>query len=180
MDKTSGRILATCFSTGKTTDFRLLQASKLALADTVTCFADAGYQGVTRLFAKARTPHKKPWGGGTLTDEQKDEQKQENQEQKRERVCVEHTIRRLKVFRILSSRYRNRRKRFGLRFNLIAALLNKDIPNRSSKGQKTYERGLFYSSDAGGYRQNATPKPSRASRAMRSALKSNPPCPLSS
>jgi len=28
------------------------------------------------------------------------------------------------VFRILSGRYRNRRKRFGLRCNLIAALYN--------------------------------------------------------
>jgi hypothetical protein len=30
--------------------------------------------------------------------------------------------RKLKIFRILSERYRNRRKRFGLRFNLIAAI----------------------------------------------------------
>lgn len=60
--------------------------------------------------------------GGVLTDEQK----QENKEQKRKRVCVEHALRRLKVFRLLSSRYRNHRKRFGLRFNLIAALLNYD------------------------------------------------------
>jgi hypothetical protein len=37
---------------------------------------------------------------------------------------VEHTIRRPKVFRLLSERYRNRRKRFGLRFNQIAALYN--------------------------------------------------------
>ncbi len=31
----------------------------------------------------------------------------------------------LKTFRILSERYRNRRKRFGLRINLIAALVNR-------------------------------------------------------
>jgi hypothetical protein len=35
-----------------------------------------------------------------------------------------NVIRRLKIFRILSERYRNRRKRFGLRFNLIAAIYN--------------------------------------------------------
>nr|MBP8207347.1 IS5/IS1182 family transposase [Acinetobacter sp.] len=29
-----------------------------------------------------------------------------------------------KCFRILSERYRNRRKRFGLRVNLIAGLIN--------------------------------------------------------
>ncbi|RGD91737.1 IS5/IS1182 family transposase, partial [Acinetobacter sp. SWAC57] len=35
----------------------------------------------------------------------------------------------LKVFRILSERYRNRRKRFGLRMNLIAGLINWMIQN---------------------------------------------------
>ena len=41
-----------------------------------------------------------------------------------ERVCIEHVNRRLKIFKILAQRYRNRRKRYGLRFNLIAALYN--------------------------------------------------------
>jgi hypothetical protein len=54
------------------------------------------------------------------------EQKQENRQLSRERFLVEHVIRRLKIFRILAERYRNRRKRFGLRFNLIAALCNFD------------------------------------------------------
>jgi hypothetical protein len=44
---------------------------------------------------------------------------------------VEHVIRRLKIFRIFSSRYRNRRKRFGLRLNLIAGLLNYELAHPS-------------------------------------------------
>ncbi|MDQ3634843.1 MAG: IS5/IS1182 family transposase, partial [Acidobacteriota bacterium] len=36
----------------------------------------------------------------------------------------EHIIRHLKIFRILSERYRNRRRRFMLRVNLIAGLYN--------------------------------------------------------
>lgn len=43
------------------------------------------------------------------------------------RVRVEHVIRRFKIFRIFSRRYRNRRKRFGLRLNLIAGLLNYEL-----------------------------------------------------
>ena len=39
-------------------------------------------------------------------------------------IGCEHAIGRLKVFRIFLERYRNRRKRFGLRFNLIAAICN--------------------------------------------------------
>jgi hypothetical protein len=40
------------------------------------------------------------------------------------RVVVENIIRTLKIFRILAEKYRNRRKRFGLRLNLIAAMCN--------------------------------------------------------
>ena len=41
------------------------------------------------------------------------------------RVVIEHINSQLKTFRILGERYRNRRKRFGLRINLIAALVNR-------------------------------------------------------
>ena len=40
---------------------------------------------------------------------------------------IEHIFGRLKVFKILAERYRNRRKRFCLRFNLIAALYNYEL-----------------------------------------------------
>jgi transposase len=55
------------------------------------------------------------------------EQKASNQELSRKRILIENIIRRLKIFRILSERYRNRRKRFGLRFNLIAAICNMEL-----------------------------------------------------
>ncbi|WP_417911125.1 transposase, partial [Candidatus Electronema sp. PJ] len=45
----------------------------------------------------------------------------------RKRMVIEHIFRKLKVFRILSKRYRNRRKRFGLRFSLIAAVYNMEL-----------------------------------------------------
>jgi hypothetical protein len=37
---------------------------------------------------------------------------------------VEHVLRHLKIFRLLAERYHNRRRRFSLRFNLIAGLYN--------------------------------------------------------
>jgi hypothetical protein len=40
---------------------------------------------------------------------------------------------RLKIFKILADRYRNRRKRFGLRFNLIAGLYNHELRLSSAK-----------------------------------------------
>jgi len=55
------------------------------------------------------------------------EQKNSNRKLSHERILVENVIRRLKIFRILSERYRNRRKRFALRFNLIAAIHNLEL-----------------------------------------------------
>jgi transposase len=55
------------------------------------------------------------------------EQKASNRVLSRKRILIENIIRRLKIFRILSERYRNRRKRFGLRFNLIAAICNMEL-----------------------------------------------------
>jgi len=50
----------------------------------------------------------------------------ENREISRRRILVEHAIRFVKRFRILSERYRNRRNRFALRFSLIAGICNFD------------------------------------------------------
>ncbi|MEQ1349233.1 transposase, partial [Acinetobacter lwoffii] len=50
--------------------------------------------------------------------------KQINQEISRRRITIEHINGKLKYFRILTERYRNRRKRFGLRMNLIVGMVN--------------------------------------------------------
>jgi len=46
---------------------------------------------------------------------------------------VEHVIGKLKIFKILSDRYRNRRRRFGLRFNLIAGIYNFELKLKQKK-----------------------------------------------
>ncbi|MCL6755978.1 MAG: IS5/IS1182 family transposase, partial [Candidatus Rhabdochlamydia oedothoracis] len=55
------------------------------------------------------------------------EEKKQNQEISSERVVNENVIGSLKRCKILSGKYRNRRKRFGLRFNLIAGIYNYEI-----------------------------------------------------
>lgn len=47
-----------------------------------------------------------------------------NREISSKRVLNENVIGIIKRFKIVSDRYRNRRKRFGLRFNLISGLYN--------------------------------------------------------
>jgi len=55
------------------------------------------------------------------------EDKLRNQAISSSRVAVENIIREIKIFRIVAEKYRNRRKRFALRFNLIAAIYNLSI-----------------------------------------------------
>ena len=54
--------------------------------------------------------------------------RKQNRAQSKRRVRIENVNAALKRFHILADKYRNRRKRFGLRFSLIAALYNKDLP----------------------------------------------------
>lgn len=55
------------------------------------------------------------------------EDKAKNKQLAQERVLNEHVIGMLKRFKIIADKYRNRRKRFGLRFNLIAGIYNYEL-----------------------------------------------------
>jgi DDE superfamily endonuclease len=58
------------------------------------------------------------------------EEKRINRRIASERAVNEHVIGALKRFKIIADRYRNRRKRFGLRFNLIAGIYNYERATR--------------------------------------------------
>ena len=118
-DRQTGRVLATAFGTGKQQDFALFKQSRTGMAAFRLCLADSGYQGLDKRHTQSLTPKKKS-KHHPLTPEEK----AANRAISRERIACEHVIGRLKVFRILMERYRNRRKRFGLRFNLLAAICN--------------------------------------------------------
>ena len=119
---TTEEIVATDFGQGRTHDFQLFKASRCALARQTRALADAGYQGLVNLHPNSTTPAKK-----TKLHPLSHEQKASNQALSKQRILIENIIRRLKIFRILCERYRNRRKRFGLRFNLIAAIYNLEL-----------------------------------------------------
>ena len=50
-----------------------------------------------------------------------------NRELLSKRVLNEHVIGKVKQFKIIADKYRNHRKRFGLRFNLIAGIYNHEL-----------------------------------------------------
>lgn len=80
-----------------------------------------GYLGIKKIHDNIEIPTK-----SSKLHPLTDEQKQENMVKATARICVEHVNAKLKVFQILTQRYRNRRKRFNLRFNLICGLVNFD------------------------------------------------------
>lgn len=121
-DQQSRQILSTAFGSGRQHDFALFRASGTRLSPTLENLADSGYQGISKLHAHSRTPQKTS-KHHPLTQAEK----AANRSLAQARRVVEHILGKLKVFRILVERYRNRRRRFGLRFNLIASLYNYEL-----------------------------------------------------
>jgi len=115
-------IIATDFCNGSQHDFRLFKNSQSTISPNTCILADSGYQGLAELHPNSQTPAKK-----SKLHPLSHEQKASNRVLSRKRILIENIIRRLKIFRILNERYRNRRKRFGLRFNLIAAICNLEL-----------------------------------------------------
>lgn len=122
IDGATGRIICTFFGKGRRHDFKLFQASGVHFHPQIESLQDKGYQGIQKLHSLSCLPKKKP-RGGKLTAQ--DQAKNRNLAQRR--VVIEQVNRCLKIFRILAERYRNRRRRFGLRCNLIAALYNYEL-----------------------------------------------------
>jgi transposase len=116
------KILATNFCIGSQNAFQLFKNSHCSISPETCLLADSGYQGLLALHPNSQTPVKK-----SKLHPVSQEQKASNRKLSRKRILIENIIRRLKIFRILSERYRNRRKRFGLRFNLIAAICNMEL-----------------------------------------------------
>ena len=83
---------------------------------------DTGYQGIVNLHPNAEVPKKR-----SKKKELTPEEKLANKILSSQRVVVENVIREVKIFRIVAERYRNRRKKFGLRFNLLAAIYNLNL-----------------------------------------------------
>lgn len=85
--------------------------------------ADTGYLGLQKLHSNTLLPIRRKRGQLKLTKEQK----AYNKEVSKQRMLVENVIREVKIFKIVADKYRNRRKRFSLRFNLIAGIYNYEL-----------------------------------------------------
>lgn len=103
---------------GKIHDFNIHKQSDRIPINTKT-YVDSGYQGLKKRCKNAKVPIKKR-KNKALTYWQRLYNKILSQR----RVLVENTIAQLKNFRILTHRYRNKRKGYNLKFNIIVGLVN--------------------------------------------------------
>jgi hypothetical protein len=122
VEKKTKKIVCTAFANGKKHDFRLFKESKTKIHPDIDALVDTGYLGLQKIHLKTRMPKKK-----TKKRPLTKEEKMKNRDLSSERVSNEHVIGVLKRFKIIADKYRNRRKRFGLRFNLIAGIYNFEL-----------------------------------------------------
>jgi len=107
---------------GRRHDFHLFKTSKVHVLETIKMLADSGYQGLKKIHPNAELPKR-----NTKKNPLTKEEKKINHRISSDRVLVENVIRKVKIFKIMAEKYRNRRKRFTLRLTLIAAIINYEL-----------------------------------------------------
>ena len=122
IDKKTGRIICTTVGQGRRHDFHLFKNSKVHIKETAKVLADSGYQGIKKFHQNSDLPKKNSKKRPLTKQEQK-----ENHQISSERVLVENVIRKVKIFRVMAEKYRNRRRRFTLRLNLITGIINYEL-----------------------------------------------------
>lgn len=114
-EKTKIRIKAVSKSFyGKTHDKRMYEKSRTRSPDKTGKYGDSAYLGTVLIIPKKKQK------GKELTKEQKEY----NQIHSSMRVCVENGIGKMKIWQILSQRFRNKRKDHLIIFKNIAGLQN--------------------------------------------------------
>jgi len=102
----SRKIICAAFANGKRRDFRLFRESGVRVAQGVGLMADTGYQGIAKMRANSELPRKRS-RRNPLT---------EGDRRRNRAISNGHAIGFVKRFRIVSEKYRGRRRGFGLRF----------------------------------------------------------------
>ena len=118
-------ILSLCTDRGTVHDFELFKRNLNQIPSRVFILADKGYQRIYALYPNSLLPLK-----AKRHCKLDHELKIYNQKINKNRIGIEHIFGSLKTFKILAERYRNRGKRLGLRFNLIAGIYNMELSEK--------------------------------------------------
>jgi len=116
-------IIAIFQAEGKMHDFKMYKDFVgSAVHKDIKVRGDSGFQGIGDYHANSETPKKKS-KKNPLTKEEK----ANNQRIARERILIENINAKLKVFKILALKYRNRRNRHNLRMSLVCGIYNFEL-----------------------------------------------------
>ena len=119
IEEDTKKIVYVAFDKGSVHDFTLFKDSTKIIDKEIPMLADSGYQGLDKIMSKCLTPKKKS-KLHPLTDQDKDL----NHLISSIRIAIEHVNSQLKIFRILSERYRNRKHTFISRALFLCSLYN--------------------------------------------------------
>lgn len=116
-------ILAVRTAKGTCHDFAMFKdcykETDISFKKEVEMLADLGFQGIVKYHENSRIPHKR-----AKKQQLTKEQKKFNRQLAKERIPIEHTNRKCKIFRIVKEPYRGKHKNFNQNWNLIAMLVN--------------------------------------------------------
>lgn len=103
---------------GSTHDFNLFKQGP-PLPENAHVYVDSGYQGIGEFHSNYDLPYK-----SSKSKKLGPEEKEYNTALSRVRIRVENVLGDIKTFKILSDRYRNKRKRYNVKFKIIAGIVN--------------------------------------------------------
>ena len=119
IDENTNKIISALFAKGSIHDMEVLEKTSNNMNTEASILGDKGYQGLNNIFKKSLTPKKKP-----RNKQLSDEDKTFNSLISKIRIAIEHVNCQLKIFRILSEKYRSRPKTFFKRAILICEFYN--------------------------------------------------------
>jgi DDE superfamily endonuclease len=122
VNKKTTEIICTSYKNGKCHDYRLFKESGVKTPSKVKVAVDTGYQELQKVHVQTLLPKKRSKKNPLSIEDKKN-----NTALAKQRVIVENVIGMLKRFKIIADRYRNRRKRLSLRFNLLAGFYNYEL-----------------------------------------------------
>ncbi|HEU8344337.1 TPA: IS5 family transposase [Streptococcus pneumoniae] len=117
-----GRIVSLDITVNYCHDMKLFKMSRRNIGQAGKILADSGYQGLMKIYPQAQTPRKSSKFKSLIAED-----KTYNHALSKERSKVENIFAKVETFKMFSTTYRNHRKRFGLRMNLIAGIINHEL-----------------------------------------------------
>jgi hypothetical protein len=122
VNKAGRSVVRTSFANGKRRGFRLFKESGVHVKPETILETGTGFTRIAKVHKNSAPPKKR-----SKKHPPADENKLRTRGFSGHRAVNEHVTGFVKRFKIVADRYRNRRKRFGLRFNLICGICNFEL-----------------------------------------------------